>query len=183
MPAYVISEVAVLDEEQGQRYRELAAASIARYGGRYLVRGAEPEVPEGDWPAAHRVVVVEFPTMQRLRSWYASTEYAQALAVRQTALTRRLLFVDGVEQAQRKDPSMREVSSRAAAAACLSARFAVGWPGHRRRPERGGHRRPESWVGGDGDVTESGAATPQGEEPIDGVGGHDRVAVDRAVLR
>jgi len=99
MPAYVISEVAVLDEAQGQRYRELAAASIARYGGRYLVRGAEPAVPEGDWPAAHRVVVVEFPTMQRLRSWYASTEYAEALAVRQTALTRRLLFVDGVEQA------------------------------------------------------------------------------------
>lgn len=55
MPAYVISEVAVLDEAQGQRYRELAAASIARYGGGYIVRGAEPEVPEGDWPAAHRV--------------------------------------------------------------------------------------------------------------------------------
>jgi uncharacterized protein (DUF1330 family) len=48
MPAYVISEVAVLDEAQGQRYRELAAASIARYGDHYIVRGVEPEVPEGD---------------------------------------------------------------------------------------------------------------------------------------
>lgn len=47
MSAYVISEVEVLDEAQGQRYRELAAGSIARYGGRYIVRGAEPEVPEG----------------------------------------------------------------------------------------------------------------------------------------
>jgi uncharacterized protein (DUF1330 family) len=95
MPAYVISEVQVLDETQGQQYRELAAASIALHGGRYIVRGAEPEVPEGDWPAAMRVVVVEFPTMERLRGWYSSREYAEALAVRQTALTRRLLFVEG----------------------------------------------------------------------------------------
>jgi uncharacterized protein (DUF1330 family) len=42
-----------------------------------------------------RVVVVEFPTMERLRGWYSSREYAEALAVRQTALTRRLLFVEG----------------------------------------------------------------------------------------
>src|SRR5271167_3461943 len=48
--AYVISEV----ETQGQRYRELAAASIARHGGRYLVRGAAPVVAEGDWAAGCR---------------------------------------------------------------------------------------------------------------------------------
>ena len=93
--AYVISEVEVLDETQGQRYRELAAASIARHGGRYLVRGAAPVVAEGDWPAGCRLVIVEFPTMERLQAWYASADYAEALAVRQTALDRRLLFVDG----------------------------------------------------------------------------------------
>jgi Domain of unknown function (DUF1330) len=42
MAAYVISEVEMLDETQGRRYRELAAGSIARHGGRYLVRGAAP---------------------------------------------------------------------------------------------------------------------------------------------
>jgi len=92
--AYVISEVEVLDETQGLRYRELAAASIARHVGRYLVRGAAPVVAEGDWPANCRVVIVEFPTMKRLQAWYSSTDYAEALAVRQTALDRRLLFVD-----------------------------------------------------------------------------------------
>jgi uncharacterized protein (DUF1330 family) len=40
--------------------------------------------------------VVEFPSMQRLREWYASPEYAKALEVRQTALDRRLIFVEGV---------------------------------------------------------------------------------------
>jgi uncharacterized protein (DUF1330 family) len=97
MAAYAISEVEILDEARGQRYRELAEASIARYGGRYLVRGAQPQVPEGEWSPDERVVVVEFPDMKRLREWYASPEYAEALELRQTALARRLLFVEGVE--------------------------------------------------------------------------------------
>ena len=96
MAAYVISEVEVYDEEQARRYRDLAADSITRYGGRYLVRGAAPQVPEGEWPPDERVVVVEFPDLARAREWYASPEYAEALAVRQTALGRRLLFVEGV---------------------------------------------------------------------------------------
>lgn len=95
MSAYVISEVEMLDEARGQRYRDLAAASISLYGGRYVVRGAEPEVLEGDWPPAQRVVVVEFPSMDRARQWYASREYAGALTISRTALTRRLLFVEG----------------------------------------------------------------------------------------
>ncbi|HYZ57595.1 MAG TPA: DUF1330 domain-containing protein [Streptosporangiaceae bacterium] len=97
MAAYAISEVEILNEAKGQRYQELAAASIARYGGRYLVRGARPQVPEGEWSADERVVVVEFPSMERLREWYASAEYAEALKIRQTALARRLIFVEGVD--------------------------------------------------------------------------------------
>jgi uncharacterized protein (DUF1330 family) len=96
MAAYAISEVEIYDEQQADRYRELAAASIAQYGGRYLARGAMPQVPEGDWPLDERVVIVEFPSMARLREWYASPEYAPALAIRSAALGRRLLFVDGV---------------------------------------------------------------------------------------
>lgn len=100
MTAYVISEVEILDESRGRRYRELAAASIARHGGRYIVRGAAPEVPEGDWPPEQRVVVVEFPSMEDLRDWYHSADYAEALAVREIALNRRLLFVEGVPSPQ-----------------------------------------------------------------------------------
>lgn len=96
MTAYVISEVEMVDEVAGARYRELAAASIARHGGRYLVRGAEPFVPEGEWSAAERVVVVEFPDPATARAWYDSTDYAEALAVSRSALRRRLLFVEGV---------------------------------------------------------------------------------------
>jgi uncharacterized protein (DUF1330 family) len=96
MAAYVLSEVEILDETLADRYRPIAAASIARYGGRYLVRGGAIDVVEGDWPSNRRVVVVEFPTMERARAWYASAEYAEALQLRPMALNRRLIFVDGV---------------------------------------------------------------------------------------
>jgi uncharacterized protein (DUF1330 family) len=42
MKAYVISEVEIQDESAADAYRRLAAASIADYGGRYLVRGRRP---------------------------------------------------------------------------------------------------------------------------------------------
>lgn len=57
MSAYVISEVEVLHKVEGQRYRELAVASIARHGRRYVVRGVVPESLGGDWPSEQRLVV------------------------------------------------------------------------------------------------------------------------------
>ena len=95
MAAYVISEVEARHTADLATYRELAAQSIVRYGGRYLVRGGAAELAEGE-PPPKVIVIVEFPTMARLREWYASPEYAEALKVRRTALERRLIFVEGV---------------------------------------------------------------------------------------
>jgi uncharacterized protein (DUF1330 family) len=96
MSAYVIAEVEVLDRVLIEKYRSLAASAIAKYDGRYLVRGGRVEPIEGEWPAAKMVVIVEFPSMQRAQEWYHSPEYAKALEVRQTALQRRLIFVEGL---------------------------------------------------------------------------------------
>jgi uncharacterized protein (DUF1330 family) len=95
MSAYVISEVDVKDAAGFEAYRTLAARTIAQYGGRYLVRGGAAEVAEGG-PPPKNIIVVEFPSMVRLREWYASPEYAEALKHRRTALDRRLIFVEGV---------------------------------------------------------------------------------------
>jgi uncharacterized protein (DUF1330 family) len=98
MAAYVISEVEVRDEKAIERYRALAAPSIAQYGGRYLVRGGAAELVEGG-PRPKTLIIVEFPSMARAREWYASSEYGEALKVRRTALERRLIFVEGVPSA------------------------------------------------------------------------------------
>ena len=95
MSAYVISDLEIVDPEQIGTYRSLAQASIAKYGGRYLVRGGAIEPIEGGW-TPQNIVVVEFPSLERTRQWYASPEYAEALKVRRTALNRRLIFVEGV---------------------------------------------------------------------------------------
>ncbi len=95
MPAYVISEVDVRDAAGFEAYRTIAAKTIAQYGGRYLVRGGAAELAEGG-PPPKTLIVVEFPSMERLREWYASPEYAEALKHRLSALDRRLIFVEGV---------------------------------------------------------------------------------------
>src|ERR1700738_4478330 len=98
MPAYVTSELEVRDPVAIETYRSIAAKSIAQYGGRYLVRNGAASVAEGG-PPGKRIGVGEFPSMERLREWYASPEYAEALKVRQTALDRRLIFVEGMPAA------------------------------------------------------------------------------------
>ncbi|MCW2933210.1 MAG: hypothetical protein JWM19_4172 [Actinomycetia bacterium] len=102
MSAYLISQVEVLDAETWENYRVRAAVVIAQFGGRYLVRGAQAEVIEADWPAEEppqqSVIVAEFPTMAALKSWYASPEYAEAFAFRVLAVKRRLIFVAGLDE-------------------------------------------------------------------------------------
>ncbi|MER8571907.1 DUF1330 domain-containing protein [Mesorhizobium sp. M1338] len=95
MPAYVISDVTIRDEEAIETYRSRAAASIAQHGGRYLVRGGRVETLEGMWHP-EPLIIVEFPDMERARRWYASAEYAAALDVRDAALSRNLILVDGI---------------------------------------------------------------------------------------
>jgi uncharacterized protein (DUF1330 family) len=93
--AYVISEVEFLDHEAAGAYRRLAADTIEKYGGRYLVRGGPSEHVEGH-PSPKAIVIVEFPTMEIAKEWYNSSEYGEALKVRERALDRRLVFVQGV---------------------------------------------------------------------------------------
>lgn len=98
MPAYLISDVTAKDAEAFEIYRTRAAASIARHGGRYLVRGGPIEPLEGSW-TPRTLIVVEFPDIDRAKAWYRSPEYAAALAVRDDALSRNLVLVDGISEA------------------------------------------------------------------------------------
>ena len=95
MPAYLISDILVKDPQAFQTYRTRAAVSIAKYGGRYLVRGGDIEPLEGV-RSPQNIVVVEFPDLEAARTWYRSPEYAYALQVRDQALSRELIIVDGV---------------------------------------------------------------------------------------
>ena len=94
MPAYVIVDVQIHDPETYAEYRQLTPAAIAAHGGRFVVRGGATETLEGDWQPG-RVVVLEFDSVERARTWWASAEYAPAKALRQKSATTRMILVEG----------------------------------------------------------------------------------------
>jgi uncharacterized protein (DUF1330 family) len=95
MPAYVIADVTVTDPATMEEYRKLVPATLAPYGGRFIVRGGAHETVEGDWKP-NRLVVLEFPTMEQARRWYDSEEYREPKAMRLRAGRTNLVIVDGV---------------------------------------------------------------------------------------
>ena len=94
MSAYVVAEVEVTDPTVYEEYRKLAPPTIAKYGGKYLVRGGTVEVKEGGW-TPKRLVVLEFASMDQAQKWYHSPEYAPALALRANAARSKVLLVEG----------------------------------------------------------------------------------------
>ena len=71
MPAYVIADIEITDAAGYEEYRRRVPATVAQYGGRYLVRGGAAETLEGDWQP-RRLVVLEFPSIAQARRWYDS---------------------------------------------------------------------------------------------------------------
>lgn len=96
MPAYIIADVEVNDPAAYEVYRPMAAAAIAKHGGRYLVRGGEVDAREGTW-VPKRMVILEFDSMEAARAFYESEEYAPALAIRNSSATSNLVIVDGYD--------------------------------------------------------------------------------------
>ena len=95
MPAYVVVEVEVLDKERYETYKQMVPASLAAYGGRFIVRGGAAETLEGDW-APGRVVIVEFPSAEKAKAWWGSDAYAPAKALRQATAHTQMILVEGV---------------------------------------------------------------------------------------
>ena len=95
MAAYIIVEMEITDPVGIEEYRKLAAASVAAYGGRFVVRGGKTEALEGDWQPK-RIVVLEFSSFGRAQEWWKSREYAAARVIRQRTAKTRMILAEGV---------------------------------------------------------------------------------------
>jgi uncharacterized protein (DUF1330 family) len=96
MPAYVIAEMDVTDAEQYERYKAESPGAIARGGGRFVVRGGEIAVLEGDWQPS-RLVVLEFPDLEAAKRWYSSDDYQEVKKLREGAANLKMVAVAGVD--------------------------------------------------------------------------------------
>jgi uncharacterized protein (DUF1330 family) len=95
MSAYFIVDLEVTDPVGIEEYRKQVPATIAKYGGRYLVRGGKHETLEGDWHP-RRVIVLEFPSVEQAKRWYDCEEYRGPKALRFKTARTNLVLVDGV---------------------------------------------------------------------------------------
>ncbi len=99
MAAFVMADVPPEDAEayRASGYLEAAAATSQAYGGVYRIRGGATTVLEGDWEP-DRIVLIEFPSMEKLMAWYHSEEYQEWVKVRQEHVpTSRLVAIEGVD--------------------------------------------------------------------------------------
>lgn len=74
MKAYLVAGVKVTDQEVYESYKKGVPATVAAFGGRFIVRGGKMETLEGTW-TPQRLIILEFPDMAKLRMWYDSSEY------------------------------------------------------------------------------------------------------------
>ena len=95
MSAYVIASVNVTDPEKYKNYMALSPAAIDAAGGKFIVRGGNPEILEGDW-SRPRVVIIEYPTREAAKAFYDSALYVTARAEREGAAEFSMIVVDGV---------------------------------------------------------------------------------------
>lgn len=94
MKAYVIVEVSITDINKYEEYKKLTPAAIAAYDGRFIIRGGKTEPLEGDWHP-DRIVVLEFPSVEKAHQWWHSDEYSLAKSIRWEAAHTKMLIVEG----------------------------------------------------------------------------------------
>lgn len=95
MPGYVIAETDIHDTAQYERYKQASPGAVAAGGGRFLVRGGELAVLEGDWQPK-RLVVLEFGDLDAAQRWYASPIYQDAKRLREGAANLNMVAVQGI---------------------------------------------------------------------------------------
>ena len=96
MPAYVIVETDITDPKPYERYMAVSPTAVAAGGGRFIVRGGELVVLEGDWQPS-RLVVLEFEDLATAERWYESEIYQEAKKLREGAAHLRMVAVQGID--------------------------------------------------------------------------------------
>jgi uncharacterized protein (DUF1330 family) len=95
MAGYVIVEIEVTDPIGYEEYKKLAGATVAKYGGKYIVRGGPAETLEGDWQPK-RIVILQFESVQRAKEWLNCPEYREPRKMRHRTAKTKMVVVEGL---------------------------------------------------------------------------------------
>lgn len=95
MSAYIIGRIEVTDWDQYKKYTAKTPGVIAKFGGKFIVRGGDVHTLEGPHEKG-RVVVIEFPSLDKAKEFYNSAEYIETRKLRRDAAVVSLIAIDGV---------------------------------------------------------------------------------------
>jgi uncharacterized protein (DUF1330 family) len=76
------------------QYLRRIDATLAPFGGRFVVHGGEVEVLEGTWPGF--LIVIEFPDRDKVHAWYRSDAYQEILGLRTGNSDSDVIVAEGV---------------------------------------------------------------------------------------
>ena len=97
MPAYLIANVDIKDSEKIKEYLSSTPEILKKYSGRFLVRGGDIWIAEGDWNPK-RIVVVEFDTFEKAKEFWNSSDYKPLKELRQASASTDMIIVDGISK-------------------------------------------------------------------------------------
>lgn len=106
MTAYVVSMMTVHDPETYRKYTDRTPPTVKKFGGRFLTRGEPVQTVEGTVYEG-RMVILEFPSVEDVKSWMADPDYQEAMTFRQASSTMQMLLLqEGGENQENPDPRL-----------------------------------------------------------------------------
>ena len=97
MPAYAVAHMRrVTMGPPIVEYLERIDATLAPFGGQFIVHGGDFESLEGSWPG--NLIVIEFPDRARARAWYDSDDYRAIVTLRTDNSDSDVIMIDGVDR-------------------------------------------------------------------------------------
>ena len=96
MSAYLIVRLNITDEQKIEEYRKITPPIIKKYKGKFIARDSNVTTLEGK-KESRRVVIIEFPSMVEAKGFYHSTEYQEAMKLREGGAEVDFIAVEGVE--------------------------------------------------------------------------------------
>ena len=89
--AYWVGIVNVKNHDEYKKYADIAGPALTAAGAKILSRGGRIKNLEG--AAMNRIVVIEFPSMERAESFYESDEYRNGLKYINSEVADRFLNI------------------------------------------------------------------------------------------
>ena len=96
MPTYMIVTAQIKDRQKFiDGYGQAAAALVAKFGGRYILRGAGAQLLEGNFGAGASMVISQWPDRASAELFWNSPDYAEVKKLREGLADCQVILIDG----------------------------------------------------------------------------------------